>query len=460
MRLKVEDIARAAGGEVRGSAAALVTGVTTDSRKVSPGELFFALKGPNFDGHAFVKDVFAKGAVAAVVESSEGLRELPASAVIIAVKDTLRALGALASYYRGLHKMPVVAVTGSAGKTTTKEMIAAILSLSRNVLKTEGNKNNLIGLPLTLFRLNEAHEAAVVELGISEDWEMERLAAMCAPDVAVITNIGRGHLETLGSLEGVAKAKGPLFTLLPRHGVMAVNLDDPWVKKIAGSGSAVTYSMKEKADVMVESYEAREGFAGTSVVYNVRGKRLEARFTTPGVTNVINGAAAIAATLPLGVPLGDMAEGLAAYTPAKGRMCVLNVNGITVLDDTYNANPESMASALKTLSGAAGRKIAVLGDMLELGDASDREHTAIGSLAAESGVEVLVAIGASSGKTAEGARGAGLKKVYSFVSKKDALEALKALIKEGDTVLVKGSRGVALEEVVEGLKSIAPAGAC
>jgi len=460
VRIKVEEIARATGGEVRGAVAKIVNGVSTDSRKINANDLFFALKGPNFDGHAFVREVFAKGAVAAVVEDTKGLGELPASAVIVVVKDTLKALGALAAYYRRLHKIPVVAVTGSAGKTTTKEMIAAILSRSRSVLKTEGNKNNLIGLPLTLFRLDERHEAAVVELGISEDWEMERLVAICSPDVAVITNIGRGHLKTLGSLEGVAKAKGPLFTLLPGHGVRAVNLDDPWVVKIAGAGEAVTYSMKEKADVMVEGYEAKDGFAGTSVLYNVRGKRLEVSFSTPGIANVINGAAAIAATLSLGAPLADMAAGLEAYVPVKGRMCVLHLAGITVLDDTYNANPESMASALKTLSVARGRKIAVLGDMLELGEASDREHMAIGALAAESGVEALIAIGASSGKMADGAAGAGLERASGFTSKKEALASLRAILREGDTVLVKGSRGVALEEIIEGLRDFAPARAC
>ncbi len=460
MRIKIEDIARATAGEARGGGAVEVNGVTTDSRKVNPGELFVALKGPNFDGHAFVRDVFAKGASAAVVEDTAAINGLPASATVIIVKDTLKALGALAAYYRRLHKIPVVAITGSAGKTTTKEMIASILSQSRNVLKTEGNKNNLIGLPLTLFRLDAKHEAAVVELGISEDWEMERLVAISSPDVAVITNIGRGHLKTLGSLEGVAKAKGPLFTLLPEHGVRAVNLDDPWVVKIAGSGAAVTYSMREKADVMVEGHEAEAGFAGTSAVYNVRGARLEVSFSTPGITNVINGAAAIAATLPLGAPLSDMAAGLAAYVPVKGRMCVLHLDGMTVLDDTYNANPESMASALKTLSASRGRKIAVLGDMLELGEAGDREHMAIGRLAAEAGVDALISIGASSAKLSEGAAQAGLRTAQAFTSKKEALEALKSILRDGDTVLVKGSRGVALEEIVEGLKGIAAARAC
>lgn len=455
MKITLGDIASVLNGALKGGKnGCCATGVSTDSRKIAPGDVFFALKGPNFDGHAFVNDVMAKGASVVVVDNADCLKGLAASAPAIVVDDTLKALGALASHVRALHRIPFIAITGSAGKTTTKEMCAAILSISRNVLKTEGNKNNLIGLPLTIFRLTEAHEAAVVELGISEDWEMERLVDICRPDVSLITNIGRGHLKTLGSLEGVARAKGPIFTMLPAHGVKAVNLDDPYVVKTAGEGGAkVTYSMKGKADVSVEGYSAEDGLAGARAVYNVRGRRITVRFSSPGVMNVLNGAAAIAATLPLGVPLEHMVEGLETWTPVKGRMGVIRAGGYTLIDDTYNANPESMNSALRTLKEARGRKVAVLGDMLELGAASDAEHKGIGRLAAEVGVEVLVAIGSSSETTAEGARAAGLKDVFSFNSKRNAIELLKRILHEGDTVLVKGSRGIALEEVVEGLKA-------
>ena len=215
MKVSFKDIAASTGGTLKsGNPDGLATGVSTDSRKINTGDVFFALKGPNFDGHAFVKDVLGKGAAIVVVDNEECLKGLASTASAIVVGDTLKALGALAAHVRRLHRIPFIAITGSAGKTTTKEMTASILSISRNVLKTEGNKNNLIGLPLTIFRLEEAHEAAVVELGISEDWEMERLVAICAPDVSLITNIGRGHLQTLGSLEGVARAKGPIFSLL------------------------------------------------------------------------------------------------------------------------------------------------------------------------------------------------------------------------------------------------------
>lgn len=462
MKLNVAEMTRAVGGVLkRGAKEALATGVSTDSRKAASGEVFFALKGPSFDGHAFVAEVALKGAVAAVVERTALPAGLPESFAVIEVDDTLASLGALASHIRGLSRIPFVAVSGSAGKTTTKEMISSILSVSRNVLKTEGNRNNLIGLPLTIFNLTTAHEAAVVELGISEPWEMERLVKICRPDVAVLTNIGRGHLKTLGSLEGVAKAKGALFTLLPPHAVRIVNIDDPWVVKLSeGSGNRVTYSLKEKADVTVNSCRTETGLGAVEVVYGVRGKALPVRFSSPGAANVINGAAAIAAALALGVPLEEMREGLEGFRTIKGRMHVLKADGFTVLDDTYNANPESVASALKTLATAHGRKVAVLGEMLELGENSGAEHENIGRIAGELKADVVVAIGPSASLVADGAKKAGVKHVYGFGDKAEAFRALKGLLREGDTVLVKGSRGVALESVVEGLKELGLKKAC
>jgi UDP-N-acetylmuramoyl-tripeptide--D-alanyl-D-alanine ligase len=449
------------GAVVRGSVEATALGVSTDSRNIGQGEAFFALKGPRFDGHAFLKDVFAKGASIAVVESAGGTAELPGSPTVIKAGDTLRALGDLAAHLRGLHRIPVVAVTGSAGKTTTKEMTASILSVSRKVLKTEGNRNNLIGLPLTLIGLDASYEAAVVELGISEEGEMERLAAICRPDVALITNIGRSHLESLGSLEGVAREKGRLFELVAPHGVKVVNLDDPWAVRAAeGPGETITFAIKGRADVTVGGWSSDGPLSGTSAVYNVRGKRVEARFSSPGFTNVINGAAAAAAALALGAPLEDMAAGLSAPVAMKGRMAVARAGGVTILDDTYNANPESMAAALKTLAEARGRKIAILGDMLELGAASEAEHASIGALAAGLGLHALVAIGEFSRSAAEAARAAGMERSLGFVSKGEALSALRAVISDGDTVLVKGSRGIALEEVVEFLKRMDTRRAC
>ena len=441
-----------------GKGEASVKGVSTDSRKIQKGEVFFALKGPNFDGHSFVEAVFGKGARAAVVEQAYADKSPGPGGPLILVDDTLKALGDLASYARRLYReTPVVAVSGSAGKTTTKDMTAAILSVSRPVMKTEGNLNNLIGLPLTLLGLTAAHGAAVVELGISLPGEMKRLSEMASPDVAVLTNIGRGHLKTLGSIERVAREKGELFRSVGPEGFKVVNLDDPWTVKMAeeaGKGRPVTFSLKDRADVRAMDYSVEEGFGGIRVTYEVRGERLKVRLNTPALCNVSNAAAAICAAVSLGATLKEAGEGLASGIAAHGRMEVVRINGLTVLDDTYNANPESVAAALLTLKRATGRKIAVLGDMRELGEASVNAHREAGKMAAEYGIDMVVAIGAFSKEITEGASSGGLSpgRVMGFGGKMDAVKALKGLLREGDSILVKGSRAVALEEVVETLK--------
>lgn len=456
MKLKAGEIADVLNGRlVNGRDAgigAAIDGVAIDSRKDCRGKVFFALKGPNFDGHDFLADVFARGAAAAVVHG-KGPFECPPSAPLIEVEDTLLALGALAAHVRRGFKKPVIAVSGSAGKTTTKDMTASILNVSGKVLKTEGNKNNLIGMPLTLFGLDDAYDAAVVELGISEPGEMEKLVSICRPDIAVLTNIGRGHLERFGSIEGVAAAKGPLFKNLGPDGVRVVNLDDPWVVRVAGEmRNAVTYSLHAEADVTVRDYSDK-GLGGVSVTYGVRGDKASVRFNGPGLSNVINGAAAIAASLPLGASIGDMEEGLGSFPAAKGRMGVFRFGGLTVLDDTYNANPESVAEALATLKKAGGRKVAVLGDMLELGAAAKNEHREAGRLAGTLGIDIVVAIGGHAADLIEGAADAGVKGAYGFNGRQEAAKALGNLLRPGDTVLVKGSRAMGLERIVEGLRA-------
>lgn len=451
MRLTASEVARAVAGRRVQGADAAITSVATDSRKDCRGAVFFALKGPNFDGNDFIADALARGAAAAVV-SGPGPFKCPDAAPLIVVDDTTNSLGALAAHIRAGFKKPLVAISGSVGKTTTKDMTASILSVSRKVLKTEGNKNNLIGLPLTLFGLDEGVEAAVVELGISEAGEMERLTSICSPDVALITNIGRGHLAGLGSLEGVALAKEPLYRSVDAKGVKAVNLDDPWVVKLAGDmKGAVTYSLERKSDVTVTRC-AERGLAGLGVTYDVRGRSVAVEFSTPGSSNIINGAAAIAAALPLGVEPADIAEGLSSFAPSKGRMEVVRLAGLTVIDDTYNANPESVAAALRTLNGAEGRKVAVLGDMLELGPSSRAEHREAGRLAGTLGIEIVVAIGSFAADLVEGAASGGVKGSYGFNDRQEAESSLAGILREGDTVLVKGSRGMHLERTVEALK--------
>ncbi|MBI5902354.1 MAG: UDP-N-acetylmuramoyl-tripeptide--D-alanyl-D-alanine ligase [Deltaproteobacteria bacterium] len=452
MELTVNEIVRATGGTLRdGEAAPMVSGISTDSRRVREREAFFALKGPNFDGHGFVRDVLAKGASCVVVE--RGFTP-PPDACAVAVGDTLKALGDLASYWRGLHDIPVIAVSGSAGKTTTKDMIASILSVSRPVLKTAGNFNNLIGLPLTLFGLDRGHRAAVLELGISEPFEMERLVEICAPGAGVITNIGGAHLKTLGSIEGVAKAKSALFTNIGVDGTRVVNRDDQWVARLsAGLRNVVTYSLKHRADVMVKGCSVDRGLGHVDAVYRVRGVDMEARINGASAANVMNGAAAIASTLHLDVSGDEIREGLRAFTPASGRMSTVKIGALTVLDDTYNANPTSVAASLETLSTAKGRKVAILGDMLELGDASGPEHRKIGRLAGSLGADAIVAIGEWSRAICDGAVEAGLKSVHAFKDKREAIEGIEGLLREGDTVLVKGSRGMRLEEVVDAIRA-------
>jgi UDP-N-acetylmuramoyl-tripeptide--D-alanyl-D-alanine ligase len=450
MNITAKDIAVAVNGVLsRGALDSLVEGVSTDTRTLKAGAVFFALKGPNFDGHRFVDEAFSKGAAAVVVEAGAGGLRTPSQGAVIEVNDALAALGALASHVRGLYGVPLIAVGGSAGKTTTKEMIASILARSRKVLKTEGNLNNLIGVPLTLFGLDPSREVAVVELGISEPWEMERLVAICRPDIALITNIGAAHMEKLGGADGAARAKAALFTMLRPGGVKAVNLDDERVAALAGGpGETVTYGARKDADVRV--VEA----LGADVAYSVRGESVSVRFRGPSASNAINGAAAIAATVPLGVTRDEISAGLNGMDALHGRMEVVVADGLTLLDDSYNANPASMASALETLARAGGRKVAVIGEMLEMGAYAAEAHREAGLSASMLGIDVVVAVGMWAKDVAGGvARGeARGTTVVSFKDKASAMAALDGILMDGDTVLVKGSRGAALEDVVEWIK--------
>lgn len=460
--MKIGELVEATGAKlILGSAGVDFRGISTDTRTIREGDVFFALKGPNFNGNSFVGEAFEKGASGVVVDILPALNPAKTRNVLV-VRDTLRALGFVASHLRTRYfkDIPLIAVTGSAGKTTTKEMIASILLMSRPVLKSEGNKNNLIGLPLTLLRLNAAHKAAVVELGISEKGEMERLARICAPDVAVITNIGRGHLKTLGTVEGVARAKAELFEAMPQEAVRVVNLDDPWTVKISQvfpGKSMITFSLKGDADVKVTEYSIDEGLGGINAVFSVRGEKADIRLQSPAACNLYNAMAAIASVLPLGASIGEMQESLRNFTGVQGRMEILKAGGLTIIDDTYNANPESVAAALGALKSAKGRKVAVLGDMLELGDITAEAHREAGKNAAGAGVGLLVAVGENCAALAQGAVEAGMdaKKVMSFTDKDQALEAVKGAVKEGDTVLVKASRAAGLEKIVEGLKGAA-----
>ncbi|MFQ5427480.1 MAG: UDP-N-acetylmuramoyl-tripeptide--D-alanyl-D-alanine ligase [Thermodesulfobacteriota bacterium] len=456
------EIIEATGGMASENLRGEIRGVSIDTRTLKAGEIYIAIKGPNYDGFDFCGEALSKGASAVMVNKGSG-NVAHRGGVVIAVEDTVRALGDLGAFVRRSFKSPVVAVAGSCGKTTTKEMIASILSRDRSILKTEGNRNNLIGLPLTLFGLSGGQSAAVVELGISEPDEMERLAEICSPDVALITNIKRAHMENFGTIESIGREKGMLYELAKPSCVKVVNIDDPLAARAADLGSLrrerrefVTFSTGRVADVRVIEERNLGGLDGVIVTFDVRGQVFDVRLRVPGLFNVANALAAIASVLPLGVYLDDIRSGLEAFTGLGGRMEVTETGLITLIDDSYNANPDSLATALETLGGTTGRKVAVIGEMCELGEGSKSAHFDAGLLAARLGIDIVVAVGSRAAEVAGGAMEGGIRdeSVFAFKEKKEALSELKGhILGNGDVVLVKASRAAGLDLIAEGLKS-------
>ena len=461
MELAIKDLITATGGRLlRGSSEAMVRNVSIDSRDVKKGDFFFAIKGERFDGHDFVKEVYGNGAVGALVEerrASGVLAGVGEEFIVIAVPDTLKALGDAAGFWRKATGVLLVAIGGSSGKTTTKDMAAAILEKKMSVLKTRGNMNNLIGLPLTLFSIDKTHGAVVAELGISVEGEMSRLASIAAPDAAVITNIGRAHLEGFKDMEGVATEKLKLFEAIKADGTIAINMDDPILSVAAKRYCArkITFGRAEGTDVRISSVTVRDLFV--EAVYEVWGEAITIEFDSPSVVNAWNGAAAISATLPFGVTPDDIKEGLRGFHQPSGRMKVLNIGTWTVIDDTYNANPDSVAAALKSLSLMKGRRVAVLGEMFELGPSSGALHKEAGLDAARLGIDVVVAIGKSGAFTKEGALERGMKEkdVHSFGTNAEAIENLSFILKDKDVALIKGSRSAKTEEIMEAMSGLA-----
>lgn len=463
MKLTFKEIINAVNGKVvYGRPEGFFSGVSTDTRTIKAGELFIALKGENFDGHEFVEKAIEKGASGAIVNRGRGGVTPPLQKFIIEVEDTLKALGDIAMLWREKHPIPVVAITGSNGKTTTKEMVTLILSQKYRVLKTEGNLNNLIGLPLTVLKIDDSHDLAVLELGMNTFGEITRLSEICKPDIALITNVGSGHLEGLGSIEGVAKAKGEILKSLKPDGTFVVNADDPYIKDIAKGwkGNLVSFGIDSAgADVktLFTDYSCCYG-SGVTVSMNVKGKPLTAKLMGLGQHNVYNASAAAAVGVAVGIGHEDIRKGLEGWRPFKGRFELHRLeNGVNLIDDTYNANPNSVAMALKTLADVkgAGRGIAILGDMLELGVYAEEAHYETGKKAAATGVDFLFLMGPlSSVNTARGARDGGMDegRIVICSDYKDVSGHVNPMLKGGDWVLVKGSRGMAMEKVVETIK--------
>ncbi len=452
-KVRLTDMAQALNSHAKGTAGVEVVGVSTDSRTVRPGDLFFAIRGDNFDGHEYVEDAFAKGACAAVV-SDDAAR----SGSTLVVDDTVDALLSLAAWYRDRFDIPVVAVTGSNGKTTTKDMAAAVLSTKFRTARTRGNYNNHIGVPLTLFDIEEKHEVAVVEMGMNHPGEIARLAAAARPSVGVITNVAEAHMETMQDIDTIAQAKAELLDALPPDGTSVLNWDDPRVKAlwVRGPGNVVTFGLSSDAEVRALRIDA----SVDAVSFELAD---DGHVTLPiaGRHNVMNALAAIAVGRIMGVPDADAARGLSSFEASPMRMNFERAGSRVILNDAYNCNPGSLGAALEVLVEAAGEgtSAAAIGDMLELGSASERAHREAGARAAELGVDWLLLFGTEVAALKEGALEAGMpaSRVRIFESKTALVDTLRKELDESAVLLVKGSRGMRMEEVVELLAAEAPA---
>lgn len=422
-------------------------GVSTDSRALRDRELFVALRGPNFDGHEFVPVAAERGAAAAVVE-----QPLEAALPRLHVADSLAALGAMAADWRSRFALPVIAVTGSFGKTTVKEMIAAIAATRGEVLATRGNLNNEIGLPLTLFGLDARHHAAVLEMGANHVGEIARLVAIGRPSVGVVTAAGPVHLEGFGSLEGVARGKGEMFAGLPDDGTAIINVDDPFAplwRELAGARRCLGFGLSAAAEFRAEQVRQSLDAAGPLLEFRLvtPDGTVDVRLALPGRHNAVNALAAAAATWAAGWSLDEIVAGLARVSGVKGRMSLRKArSGALIIDDSYNANPTALRAAIDYATALPGETWLVLGDMRELGEASPRLHAAAGEYAREHGVTRLFALGPESA-AAVAAFGAG----RHFEDAAALAAAIAAELPAGVNLLVKGSRSMRLETVIERL---------
>ena len=449
---ELEMVARITAGSFSGKKInCKLSDVSTDSRNMVPGALFVPLRGERFDGHDYLSQAVKNGAAACLSEEViEGL-----SVPVVRVANTLRALGDLAAAYRLQLQGPLIAITGSAGKTTTKEMLATILELVGPGLKTAGNFNNLIGLPLTLFRLQSEHQWAVLEMGTSFLGEIERLTEIAQPTIGVITNIGPAHLETLPGLDGVSRAKGELFAGL-QGGTAVINLDDERVARlpVANGVAKLTYGESQQAQVRAEQVQVSADSVRFDLVY--AAERQAICLQVPGRHNVANALAAAAAALVVNVPLAKIAAGLNNFVAISGRMNLFPLPcGGVLLDDSYNANPLSVAAALDALQAqkGQGRQVAVLGDMLELGEAATQMHREIGARAAAV-VDLLVAVGNYAADICAGAAAAGMaaEQLITVADVTAACSYLQQNQRPGDRILVKGSRAVKLDKLADALR--------
>ena len=456
---KAKDCLYAVNGKLlQGSETVIFRGVSINSRTIKEGELFVCIKGENFDGHDFFGDAFRKGAAGIILSDtknlSTGMLGKGESPFVIQSENTLRALQDLASYQRSLFPFRVIAVTGTNGKSTTKEMIASIIETKYKTLKTQGNLNNHIGLPLTLLKREPEHEVGVLEMGMSAAGEIKRLAEIAKPDIGVITNISAGHLGQLKTIKEVQTAKGELFDSLHKEGTAIVNADDPLVLELAKSLriKKITYGIKEPADIQASDIrnKGNHGFTFTAKIFD---QAIPVKLPQIGYCNIYNALAALATGHSLGITGKEMNLGLKNYQQIPQRNEQIHYEGMTLINDTYNANPQSMREALKTLKeiNTQGKRFFIIGDMLELGPLSEPAHHELGQEIARSNVDYLVTVGPLASLAAESAK-ANVRQqlqIEKFNTHNEAVNYLLRKVKKGDCLLVKGSRGSKMENVVQ-----------
>ena len=452
-RFTLEEIVRATGAFAAGAKETVFTGVETDTRTIGNGALFVALKGERFNGEDFLQKAQEAGAAGVLVsdgcaqEKTAGL-----SVCVLRVPDTLKAYQEIARAHRARFSLPVVAITGSNGKTTTKDLTASVLGASFPVLRTEANFNNEIGLPKTLLGLRPEHRAAVVEIGMRGLGQIEALAPMAAPTVGVVTNVGETHIELLGSIENIARAKSEMVEALGEGGTAILNADDPRVlamrEKAKKGVSVLTFGENETADVRGTDI-AQDGMESRFAATFPDGKKQSYRLPLPGRHNISNALAALAVGYALGLSPEAMAPGLAAPAMSGARFACEKRGDYTIINDAYNASPLSMSAAIRTMKEIAkGRRVAVLGDMLELGDVAKEAHRRVGEELAKSGAAALVTRGTLGEEIAAGAERAGMTEVYRCASHEEAAATLKKILRPGDTVLFKGSHGMQMDKII------------
>lgn len=453
--MTIQNIIGACQGTFYGDTALLdkeITGVAIDSRKIEPGYLFVPIKGAKVDGHTFIPQVMEKGALVTLSEQPFCGNDYP----YIIVSSCEQALKDIAAFYRNALDIKVVGITGSVGKTSTKETIASVLSQKYNVLKTEGNFNNEIGLPLTIFNIREEHEVAVLEMGIDHFGEMHRLASISQPDICVITNIGLAHMENLGSRDGILKAKTEVFDHLKPNATVILNGDDDklcTVSSVQGK-SPVFFGLSQERDAYADEID-NQGLHGINCTLHLSAGSIRVHIPVPGEHMIYNALAGACTGLALGLTPEEIKAGIESLKTISGRTNLIETDSLLIIDDCYNANPISMKNSLDVLATASGRKVAIMGDMFELGPNECELHYNTGSYAAEKQIDIICCIGELSRHAYSGAKEHATQSiVLYFETRQEFLEKIQNVIQKGDAILVKASHSMEFPEIVSALKEM------